>query len=56
MLMHIDGYDTFIGNSGANGIISAGYYPMNFTGRNMFLQNNGTSLGVRDIIEYHRVR
>ena len=48
--MHIDGYSTFIGNSGANGIVSAGYSPMNFTGRNVFLQNNGTSLRVRDIL------
>ena len=36
----------FHNNSGANGIVSVGYTPMNFTGRNIFSYNSGTALRV----------
>jgi hypothetical protein len=42
----------FYNNSGANGIVSVGYSPTNFTGRNVFSENKGTSLRVVGAIIY----
>ena len=33
----------FEGNNGTNGIVSVGYVPVGFHGRNLFVGNNGTS-------------
>ena len=48
---------TFADNAGANGILNMGYVQMNFTGRNIFLQNSGNSLRVSNAMYalYHYV-
>ena len=52
-LLYIYTHSTFTGNSGVSSILNVGYAQMNFTGKNIFIGNNGTSLKVSEMFQQY---